>query len=133
MATKTITKADLKNAQSVITAYNKENPSKKVTLNSKSEVAKSIVNKAVKVEKPKLIITSRGMPWTGGKYGSLIWEIKHFQQGSQFGIKNGKISKLFISDKSINKTLVEYDRGWSTKPTRKAAKELFELLLKKYN
>lgn len=43
---------------------------------------------------------------------------KVFLDGSEFGIDNGQISKLFIVDKSTNKTIVNYDRGWETKPDK---------------
>ena len=42
---------------------------------------------------------------------------KVFLVGSQYGIDNGPVSKLWISDVATNKTIVNYDRGWDIKPT----------------
>jgi len=41
---------------------------------------------------------------------------KVYQEGSEFGIDNGPISKLYIADKEDN-CVVNYDRGWDIKPT----------------
>ncbi len=38
-----------------------------------------------------------------------------FTDGSNFGINNGRISKLEVSD-ATDKTVIRYDRGWDLKP-----------------
>lgn len=44
--------------------------------------------------------------------------IKMYAEGSEYGIDNGRISKLFIRD-SKGTILVNYDRGWDVKPRKK--------------
>lgn len=51
--------------------------------------------------------------WVSGKCGDYKFEAKLFDDGSVFGIKNGRVSKLSIS---LNgKTVVNFDRGWDIK------------------
>lgn len=63
-------------------------------------------------------------------------EMKRFEEPSQFGISNGRISKLRITDyKFIEGEEIAYDRGWC-KHWRKAPKEMqavYRAVLKKYN
>ena len=40
--------------------------------------------------------------------------IKVFEEGSEFGIEGGKISKLML--KRDGKVVCNYDRGWDIKP-----------------
>lgn len=54
----------------------------------------------------KGVVTVNGKPF--------VFEIKHFATGSEFGINNGCISKMYIS--SDSKVLVNYDRGWDIRP-----------------
>ena len=57
--------------------------------------------------------------------------VKHFEEGSEFGIDGGKISKL---ECRINgETLLHYERGWDKKPTTKLAKKAYAILTKMYN
>ena len=57
--------------------------------------------------------------------------IKVFEEGSDFGINGGRISKLNI--RTGNKELANYDRGWDVKPTTAIGKEALKKLLKEYN
>lgn len=61
---------------------------------------------------------------------NIEWQAKVFDEGSIFGIKNGRISKLCarIGDKWI----INYDRGWDIRPKGKIAKKVFGILMKKY-
>lgn len=59
------------------------------------------------------------------------FSIKKFDEGSKYGINEGKISKLFIQDSNKN-ILACYDRGWDIKPHAEA-KEILETILKEYN
>lgn len=57
--------------------------------------------------------------------------VKHFEEGSEFGIDGGRISKL---ECRINgETLLHYERGWDKKPTTKLAKKAYATMLKMYN
>jgi len=57
-------------------------------------------------------------------------EILVFEEGSIYGIAEGKISKMFITLGS--ETLVWYDRGWETEPTEEV-KPLYESIIAQYN
>lgn len=47
--------------------------------------------------------------WKTGKYKGYWWEAKVYDEGSRFGINNGRVSKLQIrKDKEI---IYNYDRG----------------------
>ena len=57
--------------------------------------------------------------------------IKVYDEGSVFGINEGKISKLMIrigSDTTCN-----YDRGWDIEPEDEITRKVYEMLLEKYN
>ena len=69
--------------------------------------------------------------WTKGNVNGYQFCIKHFEEGSEFGIEGGRISKLTIT--KDGKTAANYDRGWDILPANKAAREVYEALLKKYN
>ena len=57
--------------------------------------------------------------------------IKVFEEGSDFGINGGRISKLQIRIGS--KISANYDRGWDKKPTTSVEKEALKIILKEYN
>ena len=57
--------------------------------------------------------------------------IKHFEEPSEHGIDNGRISKLTI--KVDGKTTCNYDRGWDKKPQDEATEIAYLILLKEYN
>ena len=61
---------------------------------------------------------------------NIAWNAKVFDEGSIFGINEGRISKL--SAKINNKWIFNYDRGWDIKPKDKIAKKAFEILVQKY-
>ena len=52
---------------------------------------------------------------------------KQFEEGSEFGINGGRISKLTINlDK---KKLANYDRGWDIEPMDENTKAVLQILL----
>lgn len=63
----------------------------------------------------------------------LYYEVKHYEEGSGYGINGGRISKLVIRLANSKKTLASYDRGWDVRPGNTAARKAYERLLKKYN
>ncbi len=69
--------------------------------------------------------------WTKGKMNGFEYEIKHFDEGSEFGINEGRISKLWMRDES-GRCVANYDRGWDKRPTQ-AARKTYEKLLEMYN
>ncbi len=59
-------------------------------------------------------------------------EMVRFDEPSQYGVNNGRISKLYIAD-SAKKVLVNYDRGWDIRPKTEADKAVLKAILKKFN
>ena len=59
------------------------------------------------------------------------YEVKHFEEGSDFGIDGGRISKLEC--RANGGTILHYERGWNIKPKTKLAAKAYEILKKKYN
>ncbi len=57
--------------------------------------------------------------------------VKHYEEGSEFGIDGGRISKLRMTVKG--ETVVNYDRGWDIEPETKEAKQAYAILLAQYN
>lgn len=52
---------------------------------------------------------------------------KQFDEGSEFGINGGRISKLTIN--VDNKKVANYDRGWDIEPVDEDTKAVLEILL----
>lgn len=52
---------------------------------------------------------------------------KQFEEGSEFGINGGRISKLTIN--KGKEKVANYDRGWDIEPTDEDTKAVLELLL----
>ena len=69
--------------------------------------------------------------WTKGTINGFEFLIKHFDEGSVFGIDGGKISKLGIAKNG--KAYACYDRGWDKRPTDAEAVAVYNELIKKYN
>ena len=65
----------------------------------------------------------------GGK-GYRYW-VKHYEEGSQFGIDGGRISKLMI--KRGGEIVCNYDRGWDVEPVDDNTRVALEILLYDYN
>lgn len=69
--------------------------------------------------------------WTKGTIDGYDFWIKYFEEGSEFGINNGRISKLSI--RKNGKEYANYDRGWDIRPADKGAKAVCQELLKEFN
>ena len=65
----------------------------------------------------------------GGK-GYRYW-VKQFDEGSQYGIDGGRISKLMI--KVDGKVTAHYERGWDVEPKDEPTRLAHSILLQKYN
>ena len=59
------------------------------------------------------------------------YQVKHYVEGSQFGIENGKISKLFVTREG--EIVLTYERGWDVKPVDEDSELCLAVLMKKYN
>lgn len=57
--------------------------------------------------------------------------MKVYEEGSEFGIEGGKISKLML--KRDGAIVCNYDRGWDIKPTDSETQLALELLLQSDN
>lgn len=57
--------------------------------------------------------------------------MKVYEEGSQFGIDGGRISKLML--KRDGKVVCNYDRGWDVEPDYPDTQLALELLLYKEN
>ena len=97
--------------------------------------------KNLTTEKPKAEFTqfTKGENWVAGKVGNYSFSAKLFDEGSDYGIKNGRVSKLAIWDEVERKKwsdffkscIINYDRGWDIKPkkeTRPYFNSVMELL-----
>ena len=61
--------------------------------------------------------------WQIGTIDGIKFNAKVYDEGSEFGINEGNVSKLWV-DGHFN-----YDRGWDGKPKTKYGKELLARLL----
>lgn len=73
--------------------------------------------------------------WSKGSIGidgtEVQYWVKHFEEGSEWGIDGGRISKLEC--RADGKTLLHYERGWDKNPTTKLARKAYATMLKMYN
>lgn len=75
--------------------------------------------------------------WIDGTIDEFRFQAKVFDEGSQYGINEGRVSKLMIWDEAKRQTcrniftasIVNYDRGWDIKPTKAADKHIFDAVL----
>ena len=68
-------------------------------------------------------------PQTGATYK--YW-VKHYEEGSEYGIDGGKVSKLTIRKVGESRDLCNYDRGWDVEPTEEIA-AVYAIIMLKYN
>lgn len=59
--------------------------------------------------------------WCQGTVAKYTFSAKLFDEPSKLGIKNGRVSKLTITDIDFL-TIVAYERGWDIEPKRKHKK-----------
>ena len=69
--------------------------------------------------------------WTNGTINGFEFYAKRYEEGSVYGINEGRISKLEI--RKNGKTLANYDRGWDLEPKGEALLATYEEILAKYN
>lgn len=72
-----------------------------------------------------------GIPSGNGGMTSVSYWVKHYEDESQFGIDNGRISKLTLVQDS--KVVYNYDRGEDIAPQTSEAETALAILLKEYN
>ena len=69
-------------------------------------------------------------PTKEGKTVVHYWA-KVYDEGSQYGIDGGRISKLTL--KMDGEWIATYDRGWDIKPTCPEAEMALAILMEEYN
>lgn len=69
--------------------------------------------------------------WKQGNIKGYEYQVKQYDEGSVYGIDEGRISKLWISKNG--KTVVNYDRGWDIEPKGTAVTAICNKLIKMYN
>lgn len=73
--------------------------------------------------------------WKTGamKVGKSIFHfwVKCFDEASQYGIDNGRISKLCLKRKDT--IVCNYDRGWDIEPSDEETQTALEIMKKEYN
>lgn len=73
-----------------------------------------------------------GIPMQDGGYKIAHYWVKTFDEGSQWGINGGRISKLTI--KIDGKITANYDRGWDIEPDAGLPTQMaYCILLENYN
>ena len=74
-----------------------------------------------------------GIPQKDGSSKIAHYWVKAYEEGSAYGIDEGRISKLLIT--IGGKTVANYDRGWDIKPAEddEAAQIAYAILLNEYN
>jgi hypothetical protein len=81
-------------------------------------------------------ITAAPITWNDLWYSGFVladgkrynFEAKVYDVGSKYGINNGRVSKLHVSDTEGNE-IINYDRGWDIKPKTDLAKEILNGIL----
>lgn len=71
--------------------------------------------------------------WYIGTIGGYPFQVKVTENDSPFGIDNGRIIKLFVTDKPVDdnhggKEIIAYERGWSIYPEQKEHEEIIDAL-----
>lgn len=76
-------------------------------------------------------------PWHDGRLqiagGTFHFWIKRFDEGSEFGVEGGRISKLTIKNERTGKEVVNYDRGWDINPKTRSAQAALNWVLRNFN
>ena len=82
-------------------------------------------------------ITKHTGNWTFGTIGEYDFEVKHYDEPSEFGIEEdeepGRISKLWIGKKSTRSTAARYDRGWDKLPRTDEEIEITQAIIDRFN
>ncbi len=59
-------------------------------------------------------------------------DIKWFDEPSMFGIRGGRVSKLYVAAAGEG-TVINYDRGWDVRPRTAEAKAILKAVLGEFN
>ena len=75
--------------------------------------------------------------WVEGTIDGLRFQAKVFNEGSEYGINEGRVSKLMVWDEEkrqayqdiFKASILNYDRGWDIEPSSKQDREILKALL----
>ena len=81
----------------------------------------------------QIVITRRSGNWVSGNIGDYTFEIKVFEQPSEFGIDEGRVSKLWIARRRTFGVVASYDRGWDKLPRFDDEIEVTQALIDQFN
>ena len=75
--------------------------------------------------------------WESGEFTlgghKFYWEAKVCDLPSEYGIDNGRVSKLFVfKDGTSTYPVVAYDRGWDTKPKDDLVEKAYHYIMKRF-
>ena len=59
-------------------------------------------------------------------------QMVRFDEPSQYGIRRGHISKLWVSE-TDHEAIINYDRGWDVRPKTETAKAILAAIIKQFN
>lgn len=59
------------------------------------------------------------------------YDVKHFEEGSDWGIDGGKVSKLEC--KANGEVLLRYDRGWDIEPHTELGYKVYAMMMADFN
>ena len=69
--------------------------------------------------------------WSEGTLNGYAYWVKHFEKGSDYGINEGRISKLSI--RKDGKEIYNYDRGLDFDKLDQGGRAVYAELLERYN
>lgn len=69
--------------------------------------------------------------WKDGIINGYLFEAKFYEEPSEYGIDEGRISKLAIS--KTGKILCSYERGWDIRPEGEEVKAVYQEIVKRFN
>lgn len=62
-----------------------------------------------------------------------VFQAKHYDDPSRFGIDGGRVSKLCIRRDGVAKDVIAYERGWLVEPRTEAHRGLLAALKERFN
>lgn len=70
--------------------------------------------------------------WVDGTIDAFRFQAKVFNEGSVYGINEGRVSKLCIwnaAHPQLSQSIVNYDRGWDIRPSFPADRRMMKALV----
>ena len=69
--------------------------------------------------------------WKTSRINNCEYWVKSFENASEYGINEGRISKLSVN--RDDQEIISYDRGWDIEPKTDEDKQILSQLIAKYN